>query len=180
METTAIDLMREQVRAIYRAATGSELVESESGGEAAALPLDDVALRFADLEAMARSVPGVAERVPPFSFTPLIDLIEDAREWVVEAAVPGVDPDEVSVETSGDVLIVSGIRRGASNGRSYMHAEIPRGPFRRSIQMPQPIERPPRVHVEQGVISVHVPKPTRRSRAPRGARKSGSRRARRE
>jgi HSP20 family protein len=161
MSETPFGLMRAQVNAIYRAATGCELV-TEQAGEETELAADDVALRFADLQAMARSIPFVSARVPPFSFTPQVDVLEAEKEWVVAMTVPGVDSDDVAVEVSGDALTVSGARRiGTAGGSSYLHAEIPRGPFSRIVRLPEPIESQPRVEFEHGMLSIRIAKAAR-------------------
>lgn len=169
MHPSTIELMRDQARAIYRALTGSELPEPEPEPEGelrgeeeeqTALQPEEVARRFAELESMVRNVPAVMERVPPFSFVPPFDEIEDEEELLFELAVPGIDRDDVTVERNGDLLVVAGVRRGprGTNGRGYLHAEIPRGPFHRVIQLPAGIETEPRVEVERGLLRIHLSK----------------------
>jgi HSP20 family molecular chaperone IbpA len=122
--------------------------------------MEEVARRFADLEALARTNPTVTERVPPFSFAPPLDAIDDGRELIVELAVAGIDRADVTVEHSGELLVVSGVRSGerAANGRTYLHAEIPRGPFHRVIQLPYPSTSEPRVEVDRGLIRIRLSK----------------------
>ncbi len=167
MHPATISLMYDQVRAIYRAVTGSDMPEPEGPGASPErapeggqeIALGDVANRFAELESVARTIPIVAERVPPFSFAPPLDAFEEGQELIVEVAVPGVERGDVTVERLGNQLVVSGMRRGerASNGRSYLHAEIPRGPFHRVIQLPYAVAEP-RVDVRQGLIRIQLTK----------------------
>jgi HSP20 family molecular chaperone IbpA len=159
MHPATISLMYEQARAIYRAITGSDLPdEPEGDGHPADSSFDVVAQRFADLEAMARQVSAVVEHVPPFSFVPPVDAFEDGKTLVVEVAVSGVEQADVTVERFGDdLLVVSGVRRReTSNGRSYLHAEIPRGPFHRAIQLPYAVSAEPRVEVRSGLIRIEL------------------------
>lgn len=166
MHANTLELMHDQVRAIYRAVTGKELSEASSAGGAGEetsvgeVPIDELARRFADLDTQARSIPAVMERVPPFSFAPLLDAIEDEGELLLELAVPGIARDDVDVARTGDLLVVSGVRRGerAADGRSYFHAEIPRGPFFRVIKLPPGMFAEPRIEVERGMIFVHLDK----------------------
>src|SRR4051812_19584212 len=122
MQSSTVDLMRDQVRAIFRALTGTELpaVETKHAPSETPISAEEVARRFADLEALARSPPAVTERVPPFSFSPPIDVFEDDRGLLVEVAVPGADKDDVKVELDGERLNISGVRSGErlSNGRT--------------------------------------------------------------
>ena len=154
MDAAMRELMHDHVRAIYRAVTGGDLPAPAEGGDA---PSDEeVERRFAELEALARAVPQIAERVPPFSFAPPMDAIGSDKELVIELAVPGVERRDVEVELNQDLLIVSGARGGErpGDGRAYLHAEIPRGPFRRVVRLPHAVAAPPRIEVEHGIIRV--------------------------
>ena len=165
MTPATLELMHDQIRAIYRAVTGSEMAEPAEVPEEEALAPDEVERRFADLDVAARSIPAVARRVPPFSFAPPLDAIEGEHEVVIMVAVPGVERADVQIAHAGNTVTVSGVRRGerASNGRAFFCAEIQRGPFYRSIALPYPIQAEPRVHVEGGTIFVHVAKPQNNS-----------------
>jgi HSP20 family molecular chaperone IbpA len=169
MRGTPLELMHDHVRAIHRAVTGDDPPERdrEQATDEKELQLapEIVTRRFAELEALARSIPAIAERVPPFSFTPPLDVIETERELTIEIGVPGVARTDVEVELAGDMLVVSGARavEPAVAGRLYRHAEMPRGPFRRELQLPQPTSGPARIDVEQGIIRVRLAKTTKSS-----------------
>ena len=168
MHPTTVALMYDQVRAIYRAFTGTDMPEELPAGSAGdpsspeveEVPLDEVARCFAELESMARTIPVVVERVPPFSFAPPLDAYEEKGELVLELAVPGVERGDVVVEATDHVIVVSGVRTGERlvNGRSYLHAEIPRGPFHRVIRIPYRITGEPRLNVKGGLIRIHLNK----------------------
>jgi HSP20 family molecular chaperone IbpA len=161
MNSTTIEAMHEQVRAIYRAVTGSQLIE-ETNLPATQLSLEetDVERRFAELDALARTKPELTCRIPPFSFTPLVDVLEGQDELLIEIAVPGVEPGDVVVSLQDDTLFVSGVRHGAcgSNGRTFVRAEIPRGPFKTAIQLPCRTSAPAQVAVERGIILIQLQK----------------------
>ena len=137
------------------------------------LPRDDrrgqIARRFVDLERLARQVPIVVERVPPFSFQPALDIIDTGNQVLVEVAVPGIQLDDVTVTCTGLALAVSGTRGGerAANGRRYHHAEIPRGPFHRVVPLPCSVAEEARVDVERGLIRIRLNKaPTAKLERP--------------
>jgi HSP20 family molecular chaperone IbpA len=171
MHTTTLELMHDHVRAIYRVLTGSDLPEKAQEPEPAptgeAPPLDLVAQRFADLEMVARTIPLVAERVPPFSFAPPLDAIGTDKELIIEIAISGIERRDVDVELSDGLLVISGSRAGELpvDGRIYYHAEIPRGPFRRVVRLPHAVTGAPRVDVEQGLVRVRLTKATPATRA---------------
>jgi HSP20 family molecular chaperone IbpA len=161
MDPTTVELMLDQVRAIHRALTGKDLPDPPPQATAAkAPPAEEVVHRFADLEAIARNMPNVIERVPPFSFSPPVDALNDEHEVLIEVAVPGVERKDVKVERTGQMVVISGFRRGerAANGRTYFQAEIPRGPFHRVVRLPFALQGEPRIEVNQGLIEIHFPK----------------------
>lgn len=161
MDSTTIEAMHEQVRVIYRAVTGSQLNDEPGTGESQ-IPLEEneIERRFAALDALARTKPELTRRIPPFSFTPLVDVLDGQSELLIEVAVPGVQHQDVYVEVRGEELFVSGVRRGAcgSNGRTFVRAEIPRGPFKSVIALPCRTFAPTRVDVEHGIIVIQLPK----------------------
>src|SRR5262244_2129142 len=94
------ELMLDHVRAIFHAVTGGELPKIDGpatlpSGEAGA---DLVARRFAELDTLARLLPSVAARVPPFAFSPLVDVLQLTKrkpELLIEVALPGVSEGDV-------------------------------------------------------------------------------------
>lgn len=157
---STVELMEDQVRAIYAVLTGRSLPEAEEVPPGAPPPtVEEVARKFAILEQAAREVPGIAEKVPPFSFSPPIDVFEDDGEVVIELAIPGVEAKDVQASIEDGNLVVQGVRPGArvADGRVYLHSEIPRGPFRRVIPLPaRGGEAELRVEAVRGLIRVRV------------------------
>jgi HSP20 family molecular chaperone IbpA len=160
MPPSELELMLDHVRAIHRSVTGAELpqTEAETRGDSPVPTFEDLTRRFSELEAMARSLPSVAERVPPFSFAPPLDVIGTERELWLELGAPGIDRADVEIKLDGGDLIVSGGRPSptAIAGRVYFHAEMARGPFRRVIPLPEAISGPPRVEVDNGIIRIKL------------------------
>ncbi len=162
MRPSTLELMHDHVRAIHRAITGND----PPAATAAASPSEPITIEklagdFAELEALARSLPFVAERVPPFSFAPPLDLIGTEREVIVELGVPGVDREGVEATLDGDRLVITGARSisAALDGRIYLHAELPRGPFRREVRLPGVAGAGrARVEVDNGLVRVRVAK----------------------
>jgi HSP20 family protein len=164
-----IEQMEEHVRDIYRALTGEELREDElmapTQGE---LSVDEVARRFIDLESSVRQIPTIDERVPPFSFSPSLDVIDFDDHILLELAAPGVEREDVEVACSGQFITISGVRGGepGSDGRHYLHAEIPRGPFYRVVQIPTAFVAEPTMEVEHGLIRVRLTKAKEQAKEP--------------
>ncbi len=165
MHRLTYELMRDHVRAIFSAVTGGELPQHPEFRGSLPLPsgpeaIDLIGRRFAELDAYARLIPGVSTSVPPFSFAPQLDVIDRDRELIVEVAVPGATQENVSVEISGGVLVISGVRASESDdGRVFRHAEIPCGPFRRTVILPHDVPgETKQVRVKDGIIQITLPK----------------------
>jgi HSP20 family molecular chaperone IbpA len=157
MQNEIIQSMHDRVRAIYRAFTGEEVAEGEAGAETTEDTDEDITRRFAELEAVAQAFPAVMERVSPFTFMPPVDVIAAEGAVVIEVALPGVERDAITVERVPGALVISGIRPDSrALAGTLFHAEIPRGPFYRSIPLAFPIEREPRIELERGVLRIYL------------------------
>ncbi len=158
MQTEIIEVMRTQVRAIHRALTGDDPPELELAAEQDIVETpqsdEEIIRSFRDLDAVMRTLPAVAARVPPFSFTPTLDVIAGDQAVILELALPGVARTDVAVERVPGGVVVSGVRRHdhGADGRTF-HAETPRGPFHRAIPLGFPIVR---VELEHGVLRIHL------------------------
>ena len=162
MDRRTYELMMDHVQAIYRAVTGSELPTTPGLAGASPAELEQgVAATFAQLDAVARLLPGLGVRLPPVAFAPAVDVCEVDNEVLVDLEVPGVRADAVEVQLVGRTLVLSGVRVRAplSNGRVYRRAEIPRGPFRRVVLLPVAVtDEPPRLSGEDGVVRIALKK----------------------
>jgi HSP20 family molecular chaperone IbpA len=158
MQPDLIQSMHDQVRAIYRAVTGQDPKDVEQGGGAGGgESVELVMRRFVELEAMARAFPVLNTRVPPFTFTPRVDVIGGDDEVVIEVELPGLSHDEIAIDRQAGALSISGVRRDVRAARGHtFHAEIPRGPFTRVIPLPVPVEEDPRVELDRGVLRIHL------------------------
>jgi HSP20 family protein len=96
---------------------------------------------------------------------PAADVLDTGRALVVQVALPGCDPDDISVETRGRELVVRGARR-LDDGlclRRYQTLELPRGSFIRRFPLPDDADTPQASAVlGHGLLTVTVPRrPTR-------------------
>jgi HSP20 family protein len=156
---STIDLMRDQARAIYQALTGTDLPEGEAEAATLDVSVDEVARRFAELEALARQIPTVSERIRSFSFAPPLDVREREQLLTIEVAIPGIERDDVAVEVNEDTLVISGVlRRKEKNGNAYLHTEIPSGPFYRVVKLPCPVKPEPKLELDRGLVVIQLSK----------------------
>jgi HSP20 family protein len=157
MHPELIEIMRDQVCTIYRAVTGANMPTVEATDGEPEPPTEEVTRSFAELEAMARTSPALSDRVPPFSFTPQLDVFLDGEDLLIEAAVPGVDRKDVTVECAEGTIVIAGIRRGhhGSTERTYS-GEIPHGPFYRAVRAPILVGGEAVVDLDQGLLRVRL------------------------
>ncbi len=117
--------------------------------------VDDLFSRFLD---------GVSdEAVPrPASWLPAAEgRIEDGA-YVIQLALPGVDPKDVAVSLMDNVLTVKGERKADADTRDtdYFVREVAYGGFQRSFALPEGVDA---AHVEakyvNGMLEVRIPAP---------------------
>jgi HSP20 family protein len=104
--------------------------------------------------------------VPRFSgarrgFQPQCDCYrtDDPPELHVLVELPGVDPDAVRIEVSGNTLVVSGVReRPHPAGARYHQVEIEYGPFERRIELAESVDADAvSATYEAGMLELEVP-----------------------
>lgn len=93
---------------------------------------------------------------------PTMDLKETENEITVRLEVPGVDPQEIEVSLTGDMLTVAGEKKETREEKDeggYEHKESYFGSFRRSIALPTEVDTESIVaEHRQGVLTVTMKK----------------------
>ena len=93
--------------------------------------------------------------------------IEDGT-YVIQLALPGVDPKDVEVSLMDNVLTVKGERKADhdTSGKAYFVREVAYGAFQRRVALPEGVDA---AHVEaryaHGMLEVKIPTP--RAATPR-------------
>ena len=116
-----------------------------------------------------RFVGGVTdEGAQPSPWLPAAEgRIEDGT-YVIQLALPGVDPKDVAVSLMDNVLTIKGERKAdhGSAGKDYFVREVAYGTFQRDFALPEGVDA---AHVEakyaNGMLEVKVPAP--RAATPR-------------
>src|SRR5437870_9275255 len=94
-------------------------------------------------------------------WTPLADITEDEKEYLIKAELPEVKKDEVKVAVENGVLTISGERKfeKEQKNKKYHRVERAYGSFVRSFTLPDGAEAD-KVNAEfkDGVLKVHLPK----------------------
>lgn len=105
---------------------------------------------FFSLEPFGREPWGVA-----------LDVAETNDALIVKAELPGVDPKDVDISISGDVLTIKGEKKQEKEekGTTYHRIERSYGSFSRSLLLPTPIDTDKiEAKYDKGVLEITLPK----------------------
>ncbi len=96
-------------------------------------------------------------------WSPPVDVAESGTHLVVEAEVPGVDPESIEVVTRGGELMLRGRRDPSSarlqDGAEILHDEREYGLFERVIPLGTAVNtRQARARLDRGVLRIELPK----------------------
>jgi HSP20 family protein len=94
-------------------------------------------------------------------FVPALDLSETAEGFLVEAAVPGLKPEDVEITVENNVLTIKGETRQAKEDkqRSFHRIERRFGSFQRTIALPNTVKPDAiKASLEHGVLRLEIPK----------------------
>ncbi len=95
------------------------------------------------------------------AWSPSLDVSETEDTITVRAEVPGVDPKELDISVSGDVLNICGEKVEETEERSegYYHSERRFGSFRRCIPLPASVDQERiTAEYERGLLTIRLPK----------------------
>jgi HSP20 family protein len=98
---------------------------------------------------------------PGVEWTPMLDLIENATEFVVRLEVPGVHRENLDIQLTGQMLTITGKRELAAEipAETFLLKERLYGKFVRKLRLPAPVTEDKVVaNYEEGVLLVHLPK----------------------
>jgi HSP20 family protein len=104
---------------------------------------------------------GQEEQIAVPEWTPLVDVSEDEKEYLIKAELPEVKKEEVKVTAEGGTLTISGERKfeKVMQTKKYHRIERAYGSFGRSFSLPEDAD-PAKVTAEfkDGLLTVHLVK----------------------
>ena len=90
---------------------------------------------------------------------PLFDLVETSDDFILYAELPGVRREDVQLDSDGSSLELSGQRRPLGGERGYLRLEGSYGPFKRRLELPEPVDAGRIVaRLRRGILEVVMPK----------------------
>jgi HSP20 family protein len=125
--------------------------------------LDDLQNRLATLfgRAPVRTPNGKEEALTVAEWAPLVDIVEDDKQYLIKAELPEVTKDDVKVTVQDGVLTITGERtlEKEEKGMKYHRVERAYGRFGRSFTVPEDADGNGVVaEYRDGVLKVHLPK----------------------
>ncbi|HLH21927.1 MAG TPA: Hsp20/alpha crystallin family protein [Chloroflexota bacterium] len=95
---------------------------------------------------------GIASAVP-------MDVYAEGDNYVVEAALPGLNPEALNVSVLGNEVTISGEYPQIPESRQYLFRERRGGRFERTITLPAALDADKvEAHYEHGLLRLVVPK----------------------
>lgn len=98
-----------------------------------------------------------------------LDVIETGDQFVVKAAVPGIDPANVEISVEDDVLSIKGEfqQEDETSEDNYLRRELRFGSFQRTLRLPPTVDAEhAEANFEHGVLTLRLPKkPEARARS---------------
>lgn len=102
---------------------------------------------------------GSSSNVPEYPLA--LDVVEKDDEFVITAAIPGANPDDLDITLANNVLTIRGEIKGEQQpeGGQIRLRERPYGRFARTLTLPAEVQNDQiQAHCENGILTVHVPK----------------------
>src|SRR5207302_9790649 len=94
-------------------------------------------------------------------WTPLADITEDEKEYLIKAELPEMKKEDVKVTVENGVLTISGEREfeKEEKKRKYHRVERGYGSFVRTFALPEDADADRvKAQFKQGILEVHLPK----------------------
>ena len=105
---------------------------------------------------------GLAQEAMTVSeWTPLVDIVEDDKEYLIKAELPEVKKEDVKVTVDNGVLTIIGERKfeKEEKGKKYHRVERGYGSFMRSFTLPEGAAGDKiSAEFKDGVLKVHLAK----------------------
>jgi len=101
------------------------------------------------------------EEITVATWAPVVDIIEDDKEYLIKAELPEVKKNDVKVRVEDGVLYITGERNleKEDKGKRYHRIERAYGSFTRTFSLPDDADaQQVNAEFKDGMLSVHVAK----------------------
>ena len=97
-------------------------------------------------------------------WSPSLDISETKTNLIVKTEIAGVDPKDVNISITGDVLTIKGEKKEEKEEKdeNYHLMESNYGSFSRSVRLPVEVEQDKiKANCKNGVLKITLPKSTK-------------------
>ncbi len=104
---------------------------------------------------------GGKEALTVAQWSPLVDITEDEKEYLIKAELPDMKKEDVRLTVENEVLAISGERKfeKEEKGKKYHRVERAYGSFVRSFSLPEDADGSKvTADFKDGMLHVHLPK----------------------
>ena len=123
---------------------------------------DELESRLATMLATREAtVNGGKEALRVAQWSPLVDITEDEKEYLIKAELPDMKKEDVRLTVENDVVAISGERtfEKEEKGKKYHRVERAYGSFVRSFTLPEDADGSKvSADFKDGMLQVHLPK----------------------
>ena len=102
-----------------------------------------------------------SEELAPSAWIPAVDVKESDDKFVLEVDLPGVKPEEVDVQVTGDTVVIKGERKFEKEDEKEGYHRIERayGSFQRVFSLGTEVDNDGvKATMKHGVLKVEIPK----------------------
>jgi HSP20 family protein len=104
---------------------------------------------------------GKKEAITVAEWSPLVDISEDDKEYVIKAEIPEMKKEDIKLNVQDDVLTITGERKyeKEEKNKKYHRVERAYGSFIRSFTLPEDADGTKvTAEYKDGMLKVHLPK----------------------
>jgi HSP20 family protein len=104
---------------------------------------------------------GEKEAISVAEWSPLVDITEDEKEYLIKAELPEMKKEDVKLTVENNVLCISGERKyeKEEKDKKYHRVERAYGSFMRSFTLPDDADGAKvAAEYKDGILKVHLPK----------------------
>ena len=92
---------------------------------------------------------------------PMVNVYEKGNDFIVEAEIPGIKEEDISIEVGEDSLTLSGERKSQSEVKDedYWRKETSYGTFSRTVGLPTAVDKDKaEAELKEGILIIRLPK----------------------
>ncbi len=92
---------------------------------------------------------------------PVVDVAETESDIIVKAEIPGIDPNDIDISITGDILTLKGEKKEEkeNTGKCYHRVESSYGSFKRVINLPASVDVDKvKAEGKNGILEITLPK----------------------